>query len=83
MKNIKIKDTEFNLKNTLIGLFSGFVNGLFGSGGGILLGKKIPNNFFKSAALIWVESKDPNIAPSIPNKAIGTTSFIITFLFLI
>ncbi|GAA0242144.1 sulfite exporter TauE/SafE family protein [Metaclostridioides mangenotii] len=37
MKNIKIKDTEFNLKNTLIGLFSGFVNGLFGSGGGILL----------------------------------------------
>ena len=37
MKNIKIKDTELNLKNTLIGLFSGFVNGLFGSGGGILL----------------------------------------------
>lgn len=37
MKNIKIKDTEFNFINTIIGLFSGFVNGLFGSGGGILL----------------------------------------------
>jgi len=35
MKNIKIKDTEFNFINTIIGLFSGFGNGLFGSGGKI------------------------------------------------
>lgn len=47
MKNIKINDTEFNLRNTFIGLFSGFVNGLFGSGGGILL-VPILNNIVKS-----------------------------------
>ena len=28
---------NFNIKNSLIGIFAGFVNGIFGSGGGTLL----------------------------------------------
>lgn len=28
---------NFNIKNSLIGIFTGFVNGIFGSGGGTLL----------------------------------------------
>lgn len=37
---------EFNYKNSFIGIVTGFINGLFGSGGGTLL---IPifNNIFK------------------------------------
>ena len=34
MKNEK---KSFNIKNSLIGLFTGFINGSFGSGGGTLL----------------------------------------------
>ena len=28
---------EFNIKNSLIGIITGFINGTFGSGGGTLL----------------------------------------------
>lgn len=31
------KHFNFNIKNSLIGIFTGFVNGIFGSGGGTLL----------------------------------------------
>ena len=31
------KSKSFNIKNSLIGLFTGFINGSFGSGGGTLL----------------------------------------------
>ena len=31
------KKRSFNIKNSLIGLFTGFINGSFGSGGGTLL----------------------------------------------
>ena len=31
------KKKSFNIKNSLIGLFTGFINGSFGSGGGTLL----------------------------------------------
>lgn len=34
---IKNKYFEFNIKNTIIGAFTGFINGIFGSGGGTLL----------------------------------------------
>ncbi len=34
---MKIKHSDFNIKNTLIGIFTGFINGIFGSGGGTLL----------------------------------------------
>lgn len=34
---MKIKHCDFNIKNTLIGIFTGFINGIFGSGGGTLL----------------------------------------------
>ena len=34
---IKNKHFDFNIKNTIIGIFTGFVNGIFGSGGGTLL----------------------------------------------
>lgn len=43
MKNNKL---GFSFKNTLIGLFTGFVNGVFGSGGGTLL-VPILNNIVK------------------------------------
>lgn len=43
MKNNKL---EFSFKNTLIGLFTGFINGVFGSGGGTLL-VPILNNIVK------------------------------------
>lgn len=41
-----MKKQIFNLKNTLIGLFTGFINGIFGSGGGTLL-VPILNNILK------------------------------------
>ena len=45
---IKLKDKHysFNLKNSIIGIFTGFVNGVFGSGGGTLL-VPILNNIVK------------------------------------
>lgn len=43
MKNNKFR---FSFKNTLIGLFTGFINGVFGSGGGTLL-VPILNNIVK------------------------------------
>lgn len=43
MKNNKFR---FSFKNTLIGLFTGFINGVFGSGGGTLL-VPILNNILK------------------------------------
>ncbi|MCC0627935.1 sulfite exporter TauE/SafE family protein [Clostridioides sp. ES-S-0108-01] len=35
--DLKKKYFNFNLKNTIIGVFTGFINGVFGSGGGTLL----------------------------------------------
>ncbi len=43
---MKSKYLGFNIKNTLIGVFTGFVNGIFGSGGGTLL-VPILNNLLK------------------------------------
>ena len=43
---IKGKYFNFNIKNTVIGLFTGFINGVFGSGGGTLL-VPILNNILK------------------------------------
>ena len=43
---MKSKYLGFNVKNTLIGVFTGFVNGIFGSGGGTLL-VPILNNLLK------------------------------------
>lgn len=43
---IKGKYFKFNIKNTVIGLFTGFINGVFGSGGGTLL-VPILNNILK------------------------------------
>lgn len=40
------KYLAFNLKNTIIGCFTGFINGVFGSGGGTLL-VPILNNILK------------------------------------
>ena len=41
-----MKNKYFNIKNSIIGLFTGFVNGIFGSGGGTLL-VPILNNIVK------------------------------------
>ncbi|MGL4910906.1 MAG: sulfite exporter TauE/SafE family protein [Romboutsia sp.] len=43
---MKNKLLSFNIKNTVIGLFTGFINGVFGSGGGTLL-VPILNNILK------------------------------------
>ncbi|MGL5347824.1 MAG: sulfite exporter TauE/SafE family protein [Peptostreptococcaceae bacterium] len=43
---LKNKYFIFNIKNTIIGIFTGFVNGVFGSGGGTLL-VPILNNILK------------------------------------
>ncbi|MCH1961218.1 MULTISPECIES: sulfite exporter TauE/SafE family protein [Romboutsia] len=43
---MKNKHFNFNIKNTLIGLITGFINGVFGSGGGTLL-VPILNNILK------------------------------------
>lgn len=43
---MKKKKLSFNIKNTLIGSFTGFINGIFGSGGGTLL-VPILNNIVK------------------------------------
>ena len=43
---MKKKHFYFNIKNSLIGIFTGFVNGIFGSGGGTLL-VPILNNIVK------------------------------------
>lgn len=39
-------NSPFNIKNAVIGLFTGFINGVFGSGGGTLL-VPILNNILK------------------------------------
>ena len=46
MIKIKNKYFNFNIKNTIIGGITGFVNGIFGSGGGTLL-VPILNNILK------------------------------------
>ncbi|WP_334299831.1 sulfite exporter TauE/SafE family protein [Romboutsia sp. 13368] len=46
MIKLKKKHFNFNIKNSLIGIFTGFVNGIFGSGGGTLL-VPILNNIVK------------------------------------
>lgn len=43
---MKNKNLEFNMKNCIISAFTGFINGLFGSGGGTLL-VPILNNILK------------------------------------
>ena len=43
---MKNKHFNFSIKNSLIGIFTGFVNGIFGSGGGTLL-VPILNNIIK------------------------------------
>lgn len=43
---MKKQSSPFNLKNSIIGLFTGFINGVFGSGGGTLL-VPILNNLLK------------------------------------
>lgn len=43
---MKKQSTPFNIKNSVIGLFTGFINGIFGSGGGTLL-VPILNNILK------------------------------------
>lgn len=43
---MKNKHFNFTIKNTLIGIITGFINGLFGSGGGTLL-VPILNNIVK------------------------------------
>lgn len=43
---MKKKYCDFNIKNSLIGSISGFINGIFGSGGGTLL-VPILNNILK------------------------------------
>ena len=43
---MKKKHFNFNIKNSLIGIFTGFINGIFGSGGGTLL-VPILNNIVK------------------------------------
>ena len=43
---IKLRNKHFNFKNSIIGIFTGFVNGIFGSGGGTLL-VPILNNIVK------------------------------------
>ena len=43
---MKNKYFNFTIKNTVIGIFTGFVNGIFGSGGGTLL-VPILNNIVK------------------------------------
>ncbi|HBI91210.1 MAG: sulfite exporter TauE/SafE family protein [Terrisporobacter othiniensis] len=43
---MKKQSTPFNIKNSVIGLFTGFINGVFGSGGGTLL-VPILNNVLK------------------------------------
>ena len=43
---MKKQTSPFNFKNSLIGIFTGFINGVFGSGGGTLL-VPILNNILK------------------------------------
>ena len=43
---MKKQTSPFNFKNNLIGIFTGFINGVFGSGGGTLL-VPILNNILK------------------------------------
>lgn len=43
---MKKQSSPFNIKNSAIGLFTGFINGIFGSGGGTLL-VPILNNILK------------------------------------
>ncbi|MDR0879467.1 MAG: sulfite exporter TauE/SafE family protein [Clostridioides sp.] len=43
----KIFNNDYSLKNATVGVFTGFINGLFGAGGGILL-VPILNNLFKT-----------------------------------
>lgn len=43
---MKDKHFSFNIKNTIIGTITGFINGIFGSGGGTLL-VPILNNILK------------------------------------
>ena len=43
---MKKQSSPFNIKNSVIGLFTGFINGVFGSGGGTLL-VPILNNILK------------------------------------
>lgn len=46
MINLKNKHSSFSIKNSIIGIFTGFINGIFGSGGGTLL-VPILNNIIK------------------------------------
>ena len=51
---MKNKYFNFNIKNSIIGLFTGFVNGIFGSGGGTLLVPILNNNSHATALAIIV-----------------------------
>ena len=63
-------NSPFNIKNAVIGLFTGFINGVFGSGGGTLL-VPILNNILK------VEEHKPHSTALAVIIFLSTTSSVI------